>query len=303
MILRNKYRDLTWIDVERPSHEEIRSLMEEFDIHPIVADELLTPSLRPKVDHYENFIYLILHFPSIRHSHTNSTQEVDFIIGKKFIITVRYELLDPLHKFSKVFEVNSILDKSDIGEHAGFLFFYMIRKIYSSLQHELSIIGDKLETVEGRIFGGEERAMVEKLSNIHRDLLAFHRSLKLHKPVLASLGIACEEFFGRDFRHYTDNIVGEYYKVEELLEDQREVLSDLRVTNDSLLTTKTNEIMKVLTITTFSILPATLLGSIFGMSAEGTPIKNGPNGFWIIVGMMLMMITLTFVFFRTRKWL
>lgn len=303
MILRNKYRDLTWIDVERPSHEEIRSLMEEFDIHPIVADELLTPSLRPKVDHYENFIYLILHFPAVRHSHANSTQEVDFIIGKKFIITVRYELLDPLHKFSKVFEVNSILDKSDIGEHAGFLFFYMIRKIYSSLQHELSIIGEKLQTVEERIFGGEERAMVETLSSIHRDLLAFHRALKLHKPVLTSLGIACEEFYGHDFRHYTDNIVGEYYKVEELLEDQREILSDLRVTNDSLLTTKTNEIMKVLTITTFSILPATLIGSVFGMSAEGTPIKNDPHGFWVIVSMMLVMITLTFFFFRSRKWL
>lgn len=303
MISRNKYRDLTWIDCERPSHEEIRALMEEYDIHPIVADELLTPSLRPKVDHYENFIYLILHFPAIRHSHSNATQEVDFIIGKKFIITVRYELLDPLHKFSKVFEVNSILDKSDIGEHAGFLFFYMIRKIYSSLQHELSIIAESLKDVEDRIFGGEERAMVETLSNIHRDLLAFHRALRLHKPVLNSLGIACEEFYGREFRHYTDNIVGEYYKVEELLEDQREILSDLRVTNDSLLTTKTNEIMKVLTITTFSILPASLLGAVFGMSAEGTPIKNGPFGFWIIVGMMLTMILVTFLFFRTRKWL
>ena len=112
MISRYKYRDLVWVDMERPSHEEVRQIMEEFEIHPIVADELLSPSLRPKVDRYENFIYLILHFPAIRHSHNNSSQEVDFIIGKKFIITVRYELLDPLHKFSKVFEVNSILNKS-----------------------------------------------------------------------------------------------------------------------------------------------------------------------------------------------
>lgn len=303
MISRNKYRDLTWIDCERPSHEEIRALMEEYDIHPIVADELLTPSLRPKVDHYENFIYLILHFPAIRHSHSNATQEVDFIIGKKFIITVRYELLDPLHKFSKVFEVNSILDKSDIGEHAGYLFFYMIRKIYSSLQHELSIIAESLKDVEDRIFGGEERAMVETLSNIHRDLLAFHRALRLHKPVLASLGIACEEFYGHDFRHYTDNIVGEYYKVEELLEDQREILSDLRVTNDSLLTTKTNEIMKVLTITSFSILPATLLSQIFSMNTPYIPLIKQPGGWWVVIGMMVTIMVIAFLFFRGRKWL
>jgi magnesium transporter len=303
MISRNKYRDLLWIDVERPSHEEIRTLMEEFDIHPIVADELLTPSLRPKVDHYENFIYLILHFPAIRHSHASTTQEVDFIIGKNFIITVRYELLDPLHKFSKVFEVNSILDKSDIGEHAGYLFFYMIRKIYSSLQHELSIIAENMKDVEDRIFSGEERAMVETLSSIHRDLLAFHRALRLHKPVLSSLGNACEEFFGRDFRHYTDNIVGEFYKVEELLEDQREILGDLRVTNDSLLSAKTNEIMKALTAAAFLMIPATLIAQMFSIPSESTPFVHEGNGFFVVFAFMISAVVMAFLFSRRRNWL
>ena len=303
MINRYNYRDLMWIDMERPSHEEVRQIMEEFDIHPIVADELLTPSLRPKVDHYENFIYLILHFPAIRHSHSNSNQEVDFIIGKKFIITVRYELLDPLHKFSKVFEVNSILNKSEIGEHAGFLFYYMIRKIYASLGHELSIIGEKLREVEERIFHGQERQMVVSLSAVHRDLLAFHRALRLHKGVLHSLGIACEEFFGKDFRHYTDDIIGEYYKVEEMLEDQKEVLNDLRSTNDSLLTTKTNEIMKVLTATAFLVAPAGLISQIFAMSTHDTPIIGVAHDFWIVLGIMFVIPVATFIVFRYKKWI
>jgi magnesium transporter len=145
--------------------------------------------------------------------------------------------------------------------------------------------------------------MVQKLSSVHRDLLGFHRALRLHKAVLASLGIACEEFFGKEFRHYTDNIVGEYYKVEELLEDQKEVLNDLRSTNDSLLTTKTNEIMKVLTITTFSLLPASLLGQIFSMNTEYIPLMKQPNGFWVVLGIMIGIMTFTFLFFRSKKWL
>lgn len=289
--------------MESPSHDEVRQIMEEFDIHPIIADELLAPSLRPKVDHYENLIYLILHFPAIRHTHKNSTQEVDFIIGKKFLITVRYELLDPLHKFSKVFEVNSILDKSDIGEHAGFLFFYMIRKIYSSLAHELGIIGESLREVEDRIFNGEERKMVEHLSVIHRDLLEFRRALRMHKPVLQSLGIACENFFGQDFRHYTDNIMGEYLKVDELLDDQKEILSDLRETNNSLLSTKTTEIMKLLTIMTFVMFPASLISSIFGMNAVHMPIIGAKFDFWMILTLMGSVAASTFIFFRHKKWL
>lgn len=303
MLSRYTYHDLTWIDLESPTHEEIRTLMEEFNIHPIVADELLGPSLRPKVDRYPDFIYLILHFPAIRHSHTTSQQEVDFLIGKKFIITVRYDLLDPLHKFSKIFEVNSILDKSDIGAHAGFLFFYMIRKIYASLGHELTIIGESLKVVEDRIFKGEERAMVAQLSIVHRDLLSFYRALRLHKPVLQSLGFACEEFYGKDFRHYTDNIVGEYYKVEQMLEDEKEILADLRSTNDSLLTTKTNEIMKLLTVTTFSILPATLIAAIFTIPTKHVPLIDEPYSFWIILALMVVVGIAVHYILRYKKWI
>jgi len=303
MISRYKYRELTWVDVESPTSEEVRGLMEEFDIHPIVADELLGPSLRPKVDSYENFIYLILHFPAVHHSHRRKEQEVDFIIGKKFLITVRYELLDPLHKFSKVFEVNSILDKSDIGEHAGFLFFYMIRKIYSSLGHELSVIGEMLRDIEEKIFLGEEREMVEELSVIHRDVLEFHRALRMHRSVLQSLSLTCDTFFGSGFRHYTENIIGEYLKVEELLQDQKEMVGELRSTNDSLLSTKTNEIMKVLTVTAFTILPATLIGQIFGMSTDHLPLMSDPRGFWIVLGIMGVVALLTFLYFKSKKWL
>ena len=303
MISRYKYRDLVWVDIESPTNEEVRQIMGEFDIHPIVADELLGPSMRPKVDRYENFIYLILHFPAIRHSHKSKSQEVDFIIGKQFLITVRYDLLDPLHKFSKVFEVNSILDKSEIGEHAGYLFFFMIRKIYSSLGHELATIGDTLKSVEDRIFKGEERAMVAELSNIHRDILGFHRALRMHRGVLQSLSIVSGDFFGKEFVHYGENIIGEYLKVEEMLQDQKEVLSDLRETNNSLLTTKTNETMKLLTVTTFSILPASLIAAIFTIPTTTMPIIGMHNDFWVIIGLMIIVGVAVQYMMKYKKWI
>ncbi len=303
MISRYKYRDLVWVDIESPTNEEVRQIMDEFDIHPIVADELLGPSMRPKVDHYENFIYLILHFPAIRHSHKSKSQEVDFIIGKQFLITVRYELLDPLHKFSKVFEVNSILDKSEIGDHAGFLFFYMIRKIYSSLGHELTIISDTLKSVEDRIFKGEERAMVVALSNIHRDILEFHRALRMHRGVLQSLSVVSVAFFGKEFGHYNENIFGEYLKVEEMLQDSKEVLNDLRETNNSLLTTKTNETMKLLTVTTFYILPASLIAAIFTIPTETLPVVGMHNDFWVIIGFMIIVGIAVHYMMKYKKWI
>ena len=303
MIARHTFHDLLWIELESPTHDDVRGLMEEFDIHPIVADELLSPSTQPKVDHYENFVYLVLHFPALRHSHEHALQEVDFIISKKFLITVRYETIDPLHKFSKVFEVNSILDKSDFGDHAGFLFYYMIRKLYASLLHEVAAMGDGLLRAEERIFSGEERKMVEEISRLSRNILLFHRALRLHGPTLHSMKIATEEFFGPDFRHHAESIVDEYRKVEEALEHQKEMLHDLRETNTSLLTTKTNESIKALTTLNALILPGSFIAWIFAVDAADMPIRGMIGDFWFILGIMIFVSIANFSYLRYRKWI
>jgi magnesium transporter len=83
-----------------PTIDEIRQVVNEYNIHPLVAHELNIPTLRPKVDLYDNFIYLILHFPTFRNVDGKKVikqQEIDFIVGKNFLITTRYHAIDPLH--------------------------------------------------------------------------------------------------------------------------------------------------------------------------------------------------------------
>lgn len=305
MISRYTYKDLVWVDVQSPTQEEVRSLMEEFSIHPLAADELLSPTLRPKVDLYENFIYLILHFPTISHKHDGGhDQEIDFIVGDKFLITTHYDMIDPLHEFSKVFEVNSILEKSNIGNHAGFLLFYIMRELYKMLDQELDHINHDFGDIEAKIFSGKERDMVNAISHLNRDLLNFKQTLRPHKEVLESFEIAGTKFFGQDFSYYLHTTIGEYYKISTILDGHRETLLELRDTNDSLLTTKTNDIMKTLTVTAFIILPLTFIGQVFGMSIANIPLVNDPNGFWIILGTMGVVGVCLFGYFKFfKKWM
>jgi len=303
MISRYTYKDLVWVDVQSPTQDEVRSLMEEFSIHPLAADELLVPTLRPKVDLYDSFIYLILHFPTISHKHDGGReQEIDFIVGKKFLITTHYDLVDPLHEFSKVFEVNSILEKSNMGDHAGFLLFYIMKELYKMLDRELDHIDHDFRDIETKIFSGNERAMVSDISHLNRDLLDFKQTLRPHKEVLESFEIAGTKFFGQDFAHYLRTIVGEYYKVSAILDGHRETLLELRDTNDSLLTTKTNDIMKLLTIMSFMILPLSFIASVFGMNTTSTPFVGGPHDFAIVVGGMAVAGIFLAIFFKFRKW-
>ncbi len=304
MISKYKYKNITWIDIESPTKDDIREVMNEYNLHPIVADELLSPTLRPKVDLYDNLIYLILHFPTISHKHCSSSEaEVDFIIGKDFLITTHYDIVDPLHEFSKIFEVNSILDKSSIGEHAGFLFFYIMREMYKSSINELDTIQKKLDSIESNIFAGGEVKMVKILSDISRNLLDFKQAVRPHKEVLESFELTGEKFFGKEFSYYTRGISGEYYKIYNILDGHRETLVELRNTNDSLLTTKTNETMRVLTIMASLVMPAAIVASIFGMNAESMPFVGTPNDFWILISIILSITLLELLLFKYKKWM
>ena len=304
MITRYQHKTLTWVDIESPTKEEAASIVQEFHLHPLVEGEILSPSLRPKVDLHKESIYLILHFPALRHYHGKDVrQEIDFIIGKNFLITVHYDSIDALHKFSKEFEVNSILSKHDMGEHAGFLFFHLIRKLYRSLEHELENIDERLIQAEARIFKGEEDRMVAVLSFINRDLIDFRQALRTHKDVLKSLEAAGLKFFGEDFSFYLQSITGEFYKVANMADGHKETLVDLRETNDSLLTTKTGIIMKRLTFVSFATFPPMLIASIFGMNATHTPLMGQGNDFWLIIGIMLATTSSIIAFFFYKRWL
>jgi magnesium transporter len=304
MISRYTHGDLTWVDLESPTQGEVREIMNEFDIASAVAEELLLPSMRPKVDFLGSHIYLVLHFPALRHSHRHSQeQEVDFRRGQKFIITTHYDTVDPLHKFSKVFEVDSILDKSNIGAHAGFIFYYMVKKMYRSIEHELEVTRDKLEEAEARIFEGQEKDMVKNLSFISRDLLNMRQSLSPHRETLSSLSELASPFFEGTFDGELRTIQNEYLRIYGAVKTNATWLIELRETNNSLVSTKQNEVMKVLTIMAFITFPLSLVASIFGMNTDYLPIVGQPNDFWIITGAMIVGMLLFLGYFKYKKWL
>jgi magnesium transporter len=295
---------VTWIDVENPAKEEVRELMEEFALDPLVAEELLAPSMRSRVEPMGNAIYMVLHFPAAKHSHTYSReQEVDFIVGERYIITTRYDTIDPLHNFSKVFEVNSLLDRENIGVHAGYVLYYMLTKLYRSLSHELDYLHNRLESAENSIFAGREKEMVTELSKIGRDLLNFKQSLGSHRDILISLDTAATALFGAAIGKAVRSVQGEYYRVNAAILTHTESLKELRETNTGLLYTKQNEIMKTLTIMAFVTFPLTLLAAVFGMNTEYTPLVGNPYDFWILTGTMFVGTVVFFAYFKYRGWL
>ncbi len=306
MIKTYTYRNLTWIDVESPDQEDVTSLIKKHGLHPLVGEELLSPTKKQKVDVYKNYLFLALHIPirtKIGKKYVVIEKEVDFVIGNNFIITSRNQIVEPLHSFSRVFETNSILDKSGLGEHAGVIFYYMMKKIYNHMSEDLENIKDALNEVENHIFIGHEKKMVEVISEISRELIDFKQTSRLHKDVLESFAEVPTDFFVKSFGYFIEDLKNEYSTVHELVLSNRELLNDLRDTNDSLLSTKQNESLKIFSILAFVTFPLMLFLNLFMLPTTHKPIVGNPYDWEIIVGIVILGAVGMFYLFKRKGWL
>lgn len=303
MIKKQNYKGVNWIDTESPTKEESRSLMEEFNLSPEVAQDILLPTFKDKVTVYRDYIYLVLHFPAFKHTHNKShRQEIDFVFGKNFIITNRYESIDSMEKYSKIFEVNSILDKNEAEMDGGKFFLAMMRTIYQALSDELDSINYLLREAEAKIFAGKEREMVFELSRVGREIINFNHIIIPHGQVLETLEADSGTILGTDFSVELTTIINEYHKISKILENVTEVLRELRETNNSLLSTKQNEIMKMLTIFTFFALPFTVITGFFSMTTNHIPGINNPDFWYYVVGFEVIVLILIFMIAKKKKW-
>lgn len=310
MIKRFHYKDITWVDLENPTEADVDEVMKEYGVHPVAANELVAPSSHSKLDVYEDFIYTVLHFPkcSFRHSGTiesatDDVQEVDFIIGTNVLITTHYELVSPLHEFSKIFGFEGKEDKGRAKIHAGFMFFYIVRELYRSIEQGLDFVNASLKRTEREIFADHEKEMVGSLSTINKTLLDLRWALKPHREILHDLVATGREFFDATFARHVEGLLREYEKIWGKIETNKETLVDLRETNDSLLATKTNEIVKTLTVLAIVIAPSALVAQLFGVSSNHIPLLNSEHGFWIVVLIALGLILATLTIFKSKRWI
>jgi magnesium transporter len=300
MITTRAFMDQTWIDLNSPSKEEIDSLVLTQNVDPIIAKDLLAPTPTQHAQDRDRIIYAVLHIPVFKHPHSISdSQEVDFVISENSLITARYDSIDALHYFAKQIEASEILNKSENFP----LFFGMMKEIYKSMTDELAYMKDRVEEIENSIFEGQEKAMVFAISGASRNLLNFRRIVDPHGNVFEFLRDIGTEKFGKEFGAQAKALIEEWRRIMRTVNNQIDLVIGLRETNNSMLSTKQNEIMKTLAVIGSVLLPLSIIGQIFGMSIHNFPLIDNPNAFWIIMGLMVVVVLTMLTYARIKKWM
>lgn len=301
MIITRLFMDQSWTDLNSPTKEELDSLVLAQNMDPLIAKDLLAPTPKQYAKEFGEAIYAVIHIPSFRHSHSQSfEQEIDLIITKNSLITARYDSIDAIHHFGKQIEVEQILNKDRANSH---MLFGLMKEIYKFLGDEIEYMKDWMKEIEKNIFEGHEKDMVFSISQANRNILSFRRTIGPHRAVWSKLLEISKESFGEKFYKDTKTLLEELDRLDIDIKNIYDMLDELRATNDSILSTKQNEVMKIFTILAFVTLPLSLISSLFGMNASSMPLVENPYGFWMVLGIMIFTGLAMFSFFKYKKWI
>ncbi len=299
-----EFKNLTWIDIKAPTEGDLNWVKENFKLHPLVLKELLPHIDHPKIEKFDDYLFIVLFYPFFdKETFRTIPFELDIIISKKYIITSHYKDIVPLKAIFNKCNLYDDLKEEYSDEGTGELLYRIIRQILLACLPKLSHIKQNTDQVEQNVFQKKYRKSVSDISLIQRDIIGFQGIIESQSLVLKNLAQESEKFFGKKFVPYFNNVLNLHEQIKNLIDTRAKTLVAIDQTNQSLLTTQTNEIIRLLTIFSVIVFPLTLLAAVFGMNTQYLPFVGMKYDFWIIAGIMVTGAFVMLVLFKRKKWL
>ncbi len=298
---------LRWVNIESPSPLECAWLEEQFGFHALDLEDVLSRNQRPKIDEYPDYLFIVLHFPVFdRAVGRLNAGELDIFVGPDYLVTIPNQPLQPVQYLFERCRQKEELREQHFSKGSGFLLYRIVDDSFDYCFPMLRKIGNKLDAVEDEIFSGRSEEVVRDISNVKQEIINFRKVVRPQRTVLRDLESMKQRFLaareGDDLEIYFDDIVDAHERIWDMLENYKEVVEALDDTNESVISHRVNDILRVLTVISVTLLPLTLLASIFGMNVR-VPGQGSIAAFWIVVAAMVVMLGGLLTVFRRRGWL
>lgn len=292
---------ILWIDINNPTKEDIDYLSKNYKFHPLILKELATPTQRDKAEIYDDYIYLVTHFPYWNPiKQTSSPWELDIIITKHSIITSTYgpvidahqELLEKIYQ--KDFE-NAYLN--DISK----LFYFLMTHYLNFAMRQIVHIQEKINKIEEEIFSGHHHKVIPLISYVKRDILNFRRIFRYLKEDIGSMVRRGPMLLGEGSKIYFEDLMGESLRVDNIIEGLKDNIESLENTNNSYIEYKINLLTKIFTIVSFVGWPTLIIISSFQMNAKYLPLVGRPYDYFIILSVAFVPAVILYFFLKRKN--
>lgn len=306
-----KHKDFRWIDIHCGNGNKskgIKYLEENFNFHPLDIEDCASITHRAKCDAYPYYSFLILLFPSYnKKTREIITSEIDFFISKDNLISVhRNNNLATYTNFFNLCTENIEEKEKFLSLPPERLLYEILNRLYIDCLPMLDHVSEDVDNIEKQIFSGNEKEMVHEISIIRRNITDFRKLMQPHKNVIKKLAASLQEnplFAIQKTDAYFNNLIDYTKEIWDALDNYKERIEALQATNESLISFKLNDIMKILTIISVITFPITLIAAVFSMNTPGIPFTEYKYGFWIVLCIMLSIALLMLGHFKRRDWM
>ena len=292
-----------WLNLERPREADRDWLEREFGFHPLAIEDVASRNQRPKLDAYDDYLFIVLHFPVFDKTQERLlTAELDLFVGPDFLITLPDQNLPPLSAMFERYRARQEVSEAIFSKGTGYLLYKIVDTCVDASFPMLRKMGAKLDQLEDDIFEGRSAEIVRDLSNAKQEIINFRRVVRPMRAVLRDLERTKQRYLQEDLDIYFDDITDAAERIWDVLENYKEVAEALEDSNESVLSHRLNDSLRILTAFSVLLLPLTLIASIGGMNVD-LPGDESIAEFWLILATMAVILVGLLYFFRRRGYL
>jgi magnesium transporter len=294
---------IRWFHVERPREADRDWLAADFGFHPLDLEDVASRNQRPKLDAYDEYLFIVLHFPVYdKPTGRLLSAELDLFVGPDFLITLPNVPLPPLAAMFDRFEQRDELREQTLSKGSGYLLYKIVDTCVDATFPMLRKTGAKLEQIEDEIFEGRSREVVREISDTKQEIINFRKIIRPMRAVLRDLERTKQRYLTEDLEIYFDDISDAAERLWDILENYKEIVEGLESSNESVLSHRLNDSIRVLTAVSVILLPLTLVASSFGMYVQ-VPGEGTEIAFWVLMAAMAVLLVALVLYFRRRGWL
>jgi len=291
-----------WLNLDILNKHTVELIGQNIRLHPLLIEDILSVHQRPKVEEIDNSFTCVLQMLYYNEANlTVESEQVSFVLGKNYLITfqddARRDLFDPIRERLRMPGTKLR------SEPVDYLLYAMLDNIVDHYFTVLEKLAEQMEKLEEEIVRNQEDDYtMHRINNLRKELIFFKRNTAPVRDLIGNIIRSDHDYFTAKNKKYYNDIYDHIIQVNELTENYRDVLTNMRDLYLSQMNLKLNEVMKFLAIVTTLLAPATVIGGIFGMNFDRIPYLHHQDGFWIATILMIVAPLLMLIYFRRKGW-
>jgi magnesium transporter len=303
-----------WIDLDDPSPEEEDLVFKKFlPVHPLTLDDIARPRREPdglphlpKVEQFADYLFVVANplRPPAEHGHpetdpTRCVLQLSGVVTEQVLITHHYAPLGAVAAVKQYLHRHA----EQAGRGPDYLFHLVLDQIVDDYAPEVDRLVTRLDEIEVQVFETPGQQLVSELVRLKRRVIALRKTLILMREVLARLIRGEFELVDEREIVYYRNVFDHLVRYTELIEGSREMVSDLMQTHLAAQSNKLNGIMKALAMVSTVILPMSLVTGVYGMNFKNMPELEWHYGYFMALGLMVVVAAIALGVFYRKRWL